>query len=80
MWPVISATLPRSGLSRTIVSEIGDVPIIGCGIGVLSLFHYEGTSRTAMLLDQISRNNSCGKMFMTCIEDMTLESGMHGPL
>lgn len=33
-----------------------------------------------MILDQISRNTSCGKMFMTCLEDITLESGTYDPL
>lgn len=50
------------------------------GIGVLSSFHYEGTSRTVILIDQISRNTSCVKVFMTYIEDMALESGIYGPL
>ena len=63
-----------------LASEIRDAPMKGGGIRVLSLFHYEGTSRTTMLIDQISRNTSCGKVLMTCIEDMTLESGMYGPL
>ena len=80
MWPAISATLPRSGISRTITSEIRDSPMVGGGIGVLSLFHYEVISRTAMILDQISKNTSCGKVFMTYIEGMTLESGIYDPL
>ena len=79
MRPAISAVLPRSSISRTIASEIRDAPMVGGGIGVLSLFRYEDTSRTALLLDQVNRNPSCGKVFITCIEDMILESGMYRP-
>ena len=46
----------------------------------LSLFNYEGTLRIALLLDQVNRNTSCGKGFMTCIEGMILESGMYESL
>ena len=80
MWLVISAALPRSEISRTITSEIRDATMVGGGRGVLSLFHCESTSRTAMILDLISKNNLCRKVFMTCIEDMTLDSSMYGPL
>ena len=80
IWLAINAALPRSRISRTIASEIKDAHMVGGGIGVLSLFHYEVISRTAMILDQISKNTSCGKVFMTYIEGMTLEYGMYDPL
>ena len=50
MSPAIRAVLPRADISSCIKSEFRDGPIESMGSGVLSLFNYSGTPRTAMYI------------------------------
>ena len=59
---------------------IRDAPILDGGAGALSLYHYQGTSRVALLLDHCMRDTPTGKQLQICIEDLVLEIGMYGPL
>ena len=47
MAPAIKAALPRLGFCATMATDIRSGPKLSGGVGVLSLFDYEGTSRTA---------------------------------
>ena len=80
MWPAIRAALPKSGITSKIAADIRDGPSINGGGGVLSLFHFQGTSRTSMIVEQVSRGTPTGKFLLTCIEDLVLESGLYGSL
>ena len=80
MWPAIRAALPKSGITSKIAADIRDGPSINGGGGVLSLFHFQGTSRTSMIVEQVPRGTPTGKFLLTCIEDLVLESGLYGSL
>ena len=58
MSPAIRAALPRAGTSSCIKSEFRDGPSESLGADILSLFHYSGTSRTAMVINQLSKKNT----------------------
>ena len=72
--------LPKSGITSQIVADIQDGPSRNGGGGVLSLFHFQGTSRTSMIVEQVSRDTSTGKLLLTCIEDLVLEWRLYGSL
>ena len=55
LFPAIRAALPKTVIAACISSNYRDGNIDCLGVGVISLFHYMGTSRTACLIDQISR-------------------------
>ena len=80
MWPAIKAALPKSGITSNIASKIRDELFSSGGGGVISLFHSQGTSRTAMIVEQVPRGTPTGNFLMTCIEDLVLESGLYGSL
>ena len=50
------------------------------GAGVLSLFNYQGTSRIAMVVEQINRKTPTGMFLLQYIEDIVLDAGLYGPL
>ena len=72
IWPAIKAALPKSGSTSKIAVDIRDGPSRNGGGGVLSLFHFQGTSRTSMIVQQVPRGTPAGKYLLTCIEDLVL--------
>ena len=80
MYPAIKAALPKAGISAHISKYIRDGPIGSGGLGVLSLYNYQGTSRTSMLVEQVNKMTPTGLFLLTCIEDMVLDAGLYGPL
>ena len=46
----------------------------------MSLYHQQGTACTTMVVEQIYKQTSTGKMILTCIEDLVLEVGLYGSL
>ena len=80
MNPVIKSALPKSGISSKLPISIRDCPSSCGGAGVLSLFDYQGTSRTAMLIEQIHRKSTTGMLLLQNIEDLVLETGLFGSL
>ena len=62
------------------MTEIRDGPLEFGGTGVLSLYHQQGTACTTMVVDQVFKQTSTGKILSTCIEDLTLEAGVYGSL
>ena len=80
MYPEIKAVLPKSGIAVNMTTEARDGPIPSGGAGVIFLFHYHGTSRTTMMVDQCNRQTPTGKFLNLCVEDLVLEAGLYGPL
>ena len=80
LFPAIKAALTKSGVSSSIPTAIRDCPTESGGIGVLSLYHWQGTSRTTMLLDHLHRKSTRGMLLLQCVEDITLEAGLYGSL
>ena len=80
LFPAIKAALPRSGICSRIPTAVRECPIENGGLGVLSLYHWQGTSRTSMLVEQLHRQSACGMLLLQCVEDMTLETGLYGLL
>ena len=79
MYPVIKAALLKSGITTNMTTYARDCPLYNDGAGVLSLFHYQETSHTAMLVDQCNRQTPTGKFLNLCIENLVLEAGLYGP-
>ena len=52
MCPAIKTAFPKSGIAANMTTEAKDGPLHSGGDGVLSLFHYQGNYRTAMMVDQ----------------------------
>ena len=73
MSPAIRAALPRAGISSCIKTEFRDGPIESMGAGVLSLFNYNGTSRTPMVIDQCNKQTQLGDIMMANNEDIIME-------
>ena len=46
----------------------------------LSLFHFQGTSRTSLMVEHCTSNTLTGKQFWICIEDLVLEIGLFSSL
>ena len=44
----------------------------------MSLFHYMGTSRTSILVENIFRDTPLGKNIRVCIEDIVIDAGVYG--
>ena len=80
MYPSIKAALPKSGIAVNMTAEARYGPIHSVDAGVLSLFYYQRTSRTAMMVDQCNRQTPTGTLLNLCIEDLVLEAGPYGPL
>ena len=76
MYPAIKAALPKSGIAANMTIEARDGPLHSGGAGVFSLFHYQGASRTSMVVDQCNRQTPIGKFLNLCIEDFVLEVGL----
>ena len=80
MYPAVKAALPRSGITATLVTNVRDGPVSSLGAGILSLYNYMGTARTACLVDQLHLKTSLGDIFMLNVEDLLLDSGLYGKL
>ena len=52
MWPVLKGGLPKCEISTNRARKNRDGPVTSGGGGMLALFHYQGTSRTAMIVEQ----------------------------
>ena len=78
MYPAIRAALPRAGMSSSLSVEFRDGPVDSLGVGILSLYHYSGTSRCAILMDQLHKKTQLGHIMMGNIEDIVLEAGLFG--
>ena len=50
------------------------------GAGVLDLYHYQGSTRTAMVVEHIYRKTSTGFFYLLIIEDVVLETGLNSSL
>ena len=80
MWPALKAALPKSGISSYISSGHRDGPREYGGAGCLSLFHYQGTARTALIVEAVNRETPTGFLLHLCIEDVVLDVGQYGSL
>ena len=79
-YPAIKAALPKSGISGVMTIEIRDGPTCTGGAGVLSIYHYMGSSRTSLLVEQLLRDTPLGNNIRVCIENMILDAGRYGLL
>ena len=57
-----------------------DGPIGSIGSGCVSLFHFMGTSRTAIVVEQVTHKTPLGKIILINIEDIIVDTGLHGPV
>ena len=80
MFPAIKAALPRAGITSTMEKYMRDGPVSTLGTGVLSLYHFMGTSRSAYMVEQLQYNMPLGKILRINIEDVVVESGLYGPI
>ena len=80
MWPVIRAALPKAGIASNIATDARHGPLTSGGYGIISLYHYQGSYRTANLVEHCCRNTPTGKQIRHCIEDLALEAGYFGLL
>ena len=80
MSPAIRAALPKAGIVATLETAMRDWPINSLGCGVLSLYHFMGTSRTSCLVEQLAHNTPLGIIFRVNIEDLVIDSGRYGKL
>ena len=80
LYPAIRSALPKVGMASNVVEEVRDGPVSCGGVGVASLYHYQGTVRTALLVEQTCKETTTGKLLRTCIEDLVLEAGWYGSL
>ena len=80
MSPAIRAALPKAGIVSTMETAMRDGPISSLGCGVLSLYHFMGTSRTAFLVEHLAHDTPLGIIFRINIEDLVVDSGKFGKL
>ena len=80
MHPVIRTALRKSGIVSTVATAARHGPLLSGGYGVLSLYHYQGSARTAALVEHCCRRTPTGIQIHLCIEDLVLEAGYFGLL
>ena len=80
MWPALKAALPKAGISSFMHSAYRDGPREYGGAGCLSLYHHQGSTRTALILESITRKTPTGYFLLLCLEDMVLDTGQYGSL
>ena len=80
MFPVIKVALLRSGVKSIIKGETRNGPGRSGGAGIISLYHYMGTSQTSLLVEQLFRNTPLGFSIKVDIEDLTLDAGRYRTL
>ena len=61
-------------------TAIRDGPVSSGGAGMMALFHMQGTSRTAMLVEHCHKQSTTGQFLQMCIEDLVREVGLYQPL
>ena len=72
--------LPKCGICPTMAAAMRDGPISSGGAGMSALFHLQGTSRTAMIVEHCHKKSTTGQFLQICIEDLVMEVGMYNPL
>ena len=55
-----------------------DGPIYSLGSGCLSFFHYMGTSRTSIVMEQITHKTPLCNIILINIEDLVIDAGLYG--
>ena len=80
MWPALKTALPRSGIASNMASAYHNGPREYGGAGVLDLFHFQGSTRTAMVVEHLYRKTPTGYFLLMIIEDVVLETGLYGSL
>ena len=80
MWPALKAALPKAGISSHISTAYRDGPRDYGGAGCLSLFHCQGSTRTALIVEAIHRKTPAGFFLLLCVEDVVLDAGQYGSL
>ena len=80
MYPAVRAALGKSGIASNLKAEFRDGLILDGGAGATSLFHYQGTSRTVLLIEHCARDTPTRKQIRICIDDLVLEAGLFGPI
>ena len=75
MWPALKAALSKAGISSFMPAAHRDRARDYGGAGCLSLLHYQGSTRTAMILESIHRKSPPGYFLLLCLEDMVLDVG-----
>ena len=78
MCPVFKAGLPKCGISTNMARKVRDGPVTNGGGGMLVMFHYQGTSRTAMIVEQWHTKTTAGEFLEICIEYLGMEIGWYG--
>ena len=78
MFPVLKAVLPKAGISSNIDTATRDGPIDSLGSGCLSFFHYMGTSRTSIVMEQITHKTPLCNIILINIEDLAIYAGLYG--
>ena len=78
MFPTIRAALPRAGIASSISVEFRNGPVDSLGVGILSLYHFSGTSRSTILMDQLHKKTHLGNIMMSNIEDIIIDTGLFG--
>ena len=63
LYPAIKAALPKAGIASNLVSNIRDAPLNIGGVGVVSLYHHQGTIRTSMLVEQVFKKQPPGSYY-----------------
>ena len=61
-------------------TEYRNGPRVYGGAGCLDLFHCQGSTRTAMVVEHIYRKTPVGYFLLMIIEDVVLETGLYGAL
>ena len=80
MCPTIKVVLPRSGITSSIATEIRDRPHSCGGAEVLSLYHYQGTSRTSIILEHLNKSTFTSHLTKMCSEDLMLDIRLYANL
>ena len=80
MYPAVRAALGKAGIASNISTRARDGPVTSGGAGIISLFHYQGTSRIAAMVEHVVRRTPTGIQIIMCIEDLVLDTGYYGRL
>ena len=64
MYPAIKTALPKSGITSYISTPIRDGPITSGCVGVISLYKYQNTTRTTMVIEQERRKTPTGFFYL----------------
>ena len=78
MFSVIKAALPRADIALSISIAFRDCPINSLGAGILSMYHFVGTSRTSILVDKINKKTQLGTIMIGNIKYIILDAGLFG--